>query len=609
MAVTFEQNYYDYYTWAFAFGGGVSSDSYYHAGGNTASFDYFTDTPSIGDEFSFYTPEPMSGVKLEVGTPMDGTPVIVWEWLVGATWYPLRVDNADAITKSGTQVVKWTHPYNYRGTGLNARPGYRYRMRLTDVSGVTEGGANATNKVERLQYSFNVTGTSQTMGSVYSHDLATAYTLLFAQTPQASLEPLECPFMKSGIVGKIDVVLSGCTVGVGDTVVLTGIDFDGSALVETLDVSSGGTATYTTTSCFKDVTDVACNGFNDGTIEVKTKRTGLIQRSGTSLGYIYDIYSIVIFGDNSTTTTVTSTGENWNFQFAASRFCVYGANTEVTLGLMETGGDVSHSYSQVFVYFADWGLPFVPRYFINVGGTINAYGTKFKSAQGSSIPFSTGMGNWNGKQVSVTMLSRALAWQGTWADLDGFWTNSVSFTYGSPTLTGTAQNLVFNSGIDLYNNRGNFAFTNSLFEGFSRVNNLDFTRAITFTDCPGLTTDKITNTATSSQNGDGIYLKNSVNIRVINSRGSVIEGVTVSITDSQGTSLGSFTTDVNGDITEQIITWYKGSWTAGSTGITWVEYSPHTITISKTGYETKKMVIDMDTKREEIVVLQNRREV
>ena len=352
MAVPLQQQWYDFYTWYF--GASVGSDGYAHTGGNNANIDYFTDTPSVDDTFEFKIPEPIAGIKFEVGTPMNGNPNIVWEYYTyNATWKTLRVENGDAILYPGTQIVRFTPPADWGAWGSNSRPGYKIRMRLTDVTGVSEGGANATNKIQKLYYSFDVTGTNQKMNNVYSHDITTAYTLLSAVTPAASLSPIECPFKKSGITGKLDVILNGCTVGAGDTVVLTGTDFDGSTLTETIDVSGGGSTTYTTTNCFQDVTDVACNGFNDGTIQLDTKRIGLCQRRGTSLGYNFDLYANVIFGDNSTTTTVTAYREDWNFLYIATKYCVYGSTTTLTFGDYESSGDVEHGYYGMNISFVD----------------------------------------------------------------------------------------------------------------------------------------------------------------------------------------------------------------------------------------------------------------
>ena len=75
------------------------------------------------------------------------------------------------------------------------------------------------------------------------------------------------------------------------------------------------------------------------------------------------------------------------------------------------------------------------------------------------------------------------------------------------------------------------------------------------------------------------------NIHIADKDGADLAGATVDCEDQTGTAVwtaGTVTTDANGDITEQTIT-YK-QWAGTSETLT--EYSPHKFTISKAGYET-----------------------
>ena len=602
MAVTYDQSFFDYYTWFFSPISTIN-DGFSHSGGNISNFDYFSDDPSVGDTFQFNAGEPISGVKLEVGTPMNGNPVFVWEYLIGSTWHPLFVENADAITKSGTQVVRWTHPHNYRGRTTNARPGYMYRMRITDVTDVTEGGANSTTKVTRLQNSFNLTGTV-TMDTVYNYDLVTPYVLITATTPQASMTPLECTFMRSGIAGKIDVILNNCTVGVGDTVVLTGIDYDGDALVEVIDVSSGGTDTYTTSGLFKNITEVACNGFGDGTIQVQTKRLGLIERAGLATGYVYNIYALVIFGDDSAVTTVTSFGETWNFIFVASRFVAFGSNVTMTFGYLDDTGDVSHSYHHVNVNISDPGLSFIPNFRFNYNGTINGYGLNLRCTRTApNTAFNFFPGVWNVRQGTFDF-NCPWAWAGDWTNLDGFYGRGIG-TGIRPNFIGQPENIVVNNVISMFNNRSDFTFRNSLFEGFISFNNpFEPNRKIEFIDCPSLTPTDFFIVNTNNQPGDGVYLIKTLFLTVLDSVGNPIEGATVTLDDNNGNHVATVNTDSDGSIPEQELIWYKGNWITGFAEMDWVLHSPHNIKVIKQGYQTKVVSLNMFKRRDEVIVLE-----
>ena len=611
MATTFEETYLLYASNTYTASGGV--DGYKHTGGASNSvFDYFSDTPSVGDVFEFKMPEPISGVKLEIGTAMDGTGVIIWEYAVfNNAWQTLRVENGDAVKSIGTQIVKWTPPSDWTAYATNARPPYKIRMRLTDVTGITEGGANATNVVEKLMHSFDTIGTGLSMSTVNTYDLATPYTMLSAITPAASLSPIECTFKKSGIVGKLDVTLAGCTVGAGDTVVLTGIDYDDAALVETLDVSGSGTATYTTVNCFKDVTDVACTGFNDGTIKLETKRIGLVQKNIKQ----FDMYTCVIIGDNSTVTTFSETFAVYNFQYVSTRFLGYGADTTITFGTLESTGDVSHAERGVYIYFgnligksgtANCG-GYNMRLRVSNGATIYFYGVKMQYSNTYNDNYISFLGGIYYAQNFEFDNYRTVILAGTWVTVDGFWAATIYAGGGLPNFTNTPANVIFNKSVSLTNNRDGrysaWVLKDSYIEGFSDVNNYtDVNRQLNFIDCSNLTTTNFTTTSRiSRQVGKGIYLIKTFNLKVIDSTGTAIETATVTMDDKDGTEVFSTTTDASGDIVEQEITWYHGLWiTTSPYGIDWTLYTPHTVTISKTGYATRTIIYTMDRKIEEV---------
>ena len=100
-----------------------------------------------------------------------------------------------------------------------------------------------------------------------------------------------------------------------------------------------------------------------------------------------------------------------------------------------------------------------------------------------------------------------------------------------------------------------------------------------------------------------LYRQYTFNLKVVDRDGNPISNATVVINEQDGTEVFSGTTDANGDITQQDL---KYKTYVSSTTTT---HTPHTITISKTGYKTKVIKYTMDRKREEIEVLENRREV
>lgn len=80
---------------------------------------------------------------------------------------------------------------------------------------------------------------------------------------------------------------------------------------------------------------------------------------------------------------------------------------------------------------------------------------------------------------------------------------------------------------------------------------------------------------------DTITHQVTCNIHVADKDGTNLEGVAVLCEDNTETEVFDELTDANGDIAEQVITYKK--WT--TTAETLTEYTPHTFTITKAGYE------------------------
>jgi hypothetical protein len=101
------------------------------------------------------------------------------------------------------------------------------------------------------------------------------------------------------------------------------------------------------------------------------------------------------------------------------------------------------------------------------------------------------------------------------------------------------------------------------------------------------------------------YFNLSLTVQTIS--GTAISGATVTIVDKNGSAISGspFTTDANGNIAPNIY-----SYKIGRNAASWeqddykTDYSPHTVTISKSGYITKVIKYTMDRKREEIEVLE-----
>jgi hypothetical protein len=139
--------------------------------GDTA-FDYFEDTAVADDAIYFGfapgTRQMPSNLYFNVGTAISATDIeVIWEywrtsvgsrytdWIETTStaqgWYPIEdiEDDTEGFTVLGENVVKFPCPIGiFRGT-INGYNGRWVRCRIVSVSGITEGGANTTDKVER----------------------------------------------------------------------------------------------------------------------------------------------------------------------------------------------------------------------------------------------------------------------------------------------------------------------------------------------------------------------------------------------------------------------------------------------------------------------------
>lgn len=121
------------------------------------AFDYFTDTAQVGDCIYFGNSgtQSFSNLYLTVGTPANANWTLVWEYWKGspspAEWRTMHdlTDGSNGFTTSGT--VNFPLQANSYYCVVNGLPNtYMWvRCRIASLTSITEGGANATNKVKR----------------------------------------------------------------------------------------------------------------------------------------------------------------------------------------------------------------------------------------------------------------------------------------------------------------------------------------------------------------------------------------------------------------------------------------------------------------------------
>ncbi len=580
----------------------------------TAAFDYFSDTAIAGEYINIALVRRYWGVKFYVGTAFAATSVeFIWEYRNSAsTWATLRVTNPNAFLSTGEQIVTFTPPSDWY---CKREEGYHIRCRIVSVSGLTDGGANSTQVVQWDTKCLAATGTETTLSAAYTADLAGTYTTLPATTSATGLVPLEMPTKELKTIAKVDVVLSGTTAGASDTVDITGEDELGNVITESIDVSAGN-GTYTSSKAYCDITQVSCTGFSDGTITVNQKRWGVIIRD-TYDGTNYTLKAHLSSGDGTTSGTLTLKGLNITFCPGCNFICRTGTLTFGQLinsgtvyessyngcSLSETDGNsdglgiAAHIRrlwdANTAIYFygsryqwvgSGYSGPLFGPHTEPLSSSLNIYDSVFSQVTGSSSYFIL----CNSSQPTVVKRSRIIGEfhpaSATAVTLDNvvFDVVSIEQATGSFTFDGCQTRLakVWNySGMNPY---GHIYFkdmdiaTSSIVPGWNGIPSFN----------------------------DKLLIVKRFNLKVVDASGDAISGATVTIKNVEGTSVFSGTTDAGGEIAEQTLVYYSGSFVQYQSSFTWVIKTPHTVTISKPGYQTKTLKLTMDRKREEVEVLE-----
>jgi len=572
---------------------------------DSTSFTFFPATPVANDYVQFCFVKRWWGLKLDIGTAFSATSVeFIWEYSKTntTTWATLRTDNPNIFLSTGVQYINFTPPTDWY---VEREKGYKIRCRIVSISGFS---ANATQQNDRVRYNLKaivVTGTeTNTLGTtLLTANNAGTYTTLPATTCATGLIPIQASVYAIRDIAKIDCVLSGTSAGAGDTVVLTGIDMDGNALTETIDVS-GGNATYTSTLAYADVTLIDCNGFTDGTITVNQKKQGVIELTAPNT---YAINCHIQVGDGSTTTAVT-----WNNYFitmmpGAFVYCL-GSGT-LTTGTIAGSGTSAETYTKGIALQegtydgADFGIGSEIRGEAMGTGVLNFGGSFWKFHKGGySEPLfrsTTGTFNFLYSILSTTATGGREIYANSTKYFKGTDNQlSIQFTGGSiSSLSSVFHSLnaeIGNTGFEV----SNTPIRNSMSIWFYNGNGIG-----TYLNCDGVSTSSFLIGYTGAGNGaEKLRISYSLDLLVIDEAGNPINSAMVKITNGVGV-VTSTTTDANGVITQQKLVAYSGAYTAGNPSITWTNKSAYVIEIKKAGYQTEKFDLTLTEKTDDIIVL------
>jgi len=129
------------------------------------AFDYFTDTAVVNDAIYFScgaNNAEMSDFTFNVGTPLVADSITIkWEYYkrnVGWTDMEDLVDNTANFTISGINRVKFSNQWQLHTVTINGLSRIWFRCRISAVTNLTEGGANQTTAVKKSLGLLTITG-------------------------------------------------------------------------------------------------------------------------------------------------------------------------------------------------------------------------------------------------------------------------------------------------------------------------------------------------------------------------------------------------------------------------------------------------------------------
>jgi len=136
-----------------------------------SDFDYFTDNAVVDSAIYFgWEWEKWHNLKVNITTPLVADSItVVWEYLdYNGAWQTLSViDNSNAFQNSGSQIVEFTPPLDWRYDSINGQRGSWIRCRITAITNIAEGGANSTIAPDGEDYAIQITG-DETLNSIYA---------------------------------------------------------------------------------------------------------------------------------------------------------------------------------------------------------------------------------------------------------------------------------------------------------------------------------------------------------------------------------------------------------------------------------------------------------
>lgn len=393
----------------------------------------------------------------------------------------------------------------------------------------------------------------------------------------------------------LSITLAGTNAGAGDSVILSGTDAWGQVQTESIDVS-GGNGAYISAKRFQAITSIDCSGFDDevGAISITQPQWGVIWDKGNNQ---YEIWARLYFGDGVTPTYFKDYGKH--IVFPANIGWV-NQDCRLTIrnnAIAEFGvlNDISKKITNAGCHFLDLEIntPVQP-FQVQSGGVLYFYSSTFKICYGGGLSgpnnteftFSgTGRiwdsslqgGSLNLANPDIDIYNISVE-QGSWL-LNVTGGGKAHKIYGRSNETGSLvmyyggvgevwDSDLSSTGFFLYSFTGDLYLINTTLAGWNIVS-------------AGLTP-----TGT-------VWRQYTFDLQLSDFLNNPIVGATATLRDKDGNIVFIAVTGADGKIVQKRVTRAKATYVDGSW--VWTTYTPHTLTLSKTGMQTYRSTIDLDS--------------
>lgn len=588
---------------------------------NSTVFDYFTDTAVVNDAFYIGCIDPgfinqtfWTNPVFNVGTALAAVAITVaYEYCnTSSAWVamPNVIDNTNIFRNVGSNGIYFEHPLNWYGSlSVGGTYAFWFRIRITAITTITEGGANSANKVKLNNgHLYNNNTTSTSFSNLYTAEKAGTKELL-CPVPASTYSLYTQPRPMEWGSTKLSIIVTGYSV-VG-TVVLTGTDQAGNSITETITVNANGT--YISALSYKTIGTNGVVITGTYTTQITQPRWGAV---GYDQGYRYTLNrATFVNGDNINNSPFSESSKSI-YLYNSS---IYNRNYSViTFGTLSSGFlqyPLSISYETLYVggnfnyVIAASASAIMYFYNTNIEGVSNAtrvmaYGGTIRGCKMSNI-------------YDLILNSKTISLSDTSVNYTPVW-SFASYDTGTEFFDLKSENIV-RGVLTIVGSTINHNDVN--IQKWTRLNSIGCTYDITLygAGVGAIFKDPLftpISSKISMYQAAGtvvvLFIDYSFNLKIVDINNNPVQSANIVLKDKNGNLIINTVTDINGVIVGTYITtkYWQTTIPSGATiyrtmsDSDIVDNGPFTLFISKSGYKTYKSKMTISNKFDETITLQ-----